>query len=59
MIGLQFHPEVTAANVREWIAHEAPGDGRYVQTGDEMLRDLERFAEANRLMHALLERWIG
>jgi GMP synthase-like glutamine amidotransferase len=52
---IQFHLEVTAANARDWLAHEAPPPARYVQTGAAMLGHVERFAANNRLMHRLLD----
>lgn len=56
VLGLQFHPEVTAADARVWLAHETPAPAAYVQTAETMLEDLERFALNNRLMIRLLER---
>ena len=58
VIGLQFHLEVTAADARLWFQHETPKPERYVQTPDFILQDIERFAANNRLMHALLDRWL-
>ncbi|MGH8455795.1 MAG: type 1 glutamine amidotransferase [Stenotrophobium sp.] len=58
VIATQFHLEVTAANARDWLAHEQPAPARYVQTPEEMLREIPRFAENNRLMLSLLERWL-
>lgn len=58
VVGLQFHLEVTAADARVWFQHEQPAPARYVQTPDEILRDLERFALNNRLMLSLLARWL-
>lgn len=52
--GIQFHLEVTAANARVWFEHERPAPARYVQTPDEILRDVTRFADNNRLMLKLL-----
>lgn len=56
VIGLQFHPEVTASNVRDWLAHETVTPARYVQTPADMLSDIPRYAVINRLMLTLLER---
>ncbi len=53
--GIQFHLEVTAANARDWFAHERPAASRYVQAPDEILAALPNFAENNRLMLKLLE----
>ena len=56
VIGLQFHPEVTASNVRDWLAHESVTPAPYVQTSEQMLGDIPRYAVINRLMLTLLER---
>lgn len=56
VVGLQFHPEVTAADVRLWFEHETPEPGAYVQTAREALADIARFAQINRLMLQLLDR---
>lgn len=58
VIGLQFHLEVTAADARVWFEHGVPRPRRYVQTPDFILSDLRRFAENNRLMSTLLDRWL-
>ncbi|MGH8506100.1 MAG: type 1 glutamine amidotransferase [Stenotrophobium sp.] len=52
---IQFHLEVTAANARVWLAQEPLTPARYVQTAEEILSDIGRFAENNRLMVKLLE----
>ncbi len=56
VVGLQFHPEITAANARVWFEHERPAPGRYVQTPEEILRELPYFAQNNRQMYRLLAR---
>lgn len=56
IVGIQFHPEVTAANARVWFEHERPEPSRYVQTPEEILRELPYFADNNHLMIKLLER---
>ncbi len=56
VLGLQFHPEVTAADARRWLLGETLEAARYVQTGPQILEDLGRFASANRLMVSLLDR---
>lgn len=56
VIGLQFHPEVTASNVRDWLAHEQPAAARYVQTPAAMLDEIPRYAVINQLMLKLLQR---
>ena len=58
VVGLQFHLEVTAADARVWFEHGVPRPRQYVQTPEFILSDLERFAENNRLMTALLDRWL-
>lgn len=59
VVGIQFHLEVTAANAREWFAHESPAPDTYVQAPAEILADLDAFAANNRLMLRLLENWLG
>ena len=54
---IQFHLEVTAADARVWFAHERPAPARYVQAPETILADLDRFAENNRLMLRLLEKF--
>lgn len=56
VIGLQFHPEITAADARVWFEHERPTPARYVQTPEFILADVGRFAANNRLMLQLLDR---
>lgn len=56
VLGLQFHPEVTASNVRDWLLHERVTSARYVQTPEQMLDNIPRYAQINRLMLKLLER---
>lgn len=55
VVGIQFHLEVTAANVRDWFAVEQPTPNTYVQTPEEILPRLSWFAESNRLMEQLLD----
>lgn len=59
VIGLQFHPEVTASNVRDWLAHEAVAPAAYVQTPEQMLGDIPRYAAINRLMLRLMEQLVS
>lgn len=54
-VGLQFHLEVRAADVKRWLAEDAPTPARHVQSREEMLRDGARFRLNNRLMCQLLE----
>lgn len=56
-LGLQFHLEVTHADAQRWLALEAPPADRYVQPAQEMLREPERFAQMNRRMEHILERF--
>ena len=61
VIGLQFHLETTPDSARDLIKHggdELDGS-RYVQTAEQMLADAEYFSASNRLMTALLDRWLG
>lgn len=55
---IQYHFEVTAANAREWFEHERPSPARYVQTPEYILGELDRFAQNNRLMLRLLDRFV-
>lgn len=59
VVGLQFHPEVTAAGVRRWLADETIEPGPYVQTREAILADLARFGAINRLLIRLLERFLA
>lgn len=52
---IQFHLEVTAANARIWFEHEQPAPSRYVQAPQDILSDIARFADNNRLMLQLLD----
>lgn len=56
VLGLQFHPELTAADARRWLVGEQLQPARYVQSNEQILSDLARFAAANRLMVRLLDR---
>lgn len=56
VLGLQFHPEVTAANARAWLDDEPPAPGPYVQRPEAMLAEVARFGAMNRLLLRLLDR---
>lgn len=58
-LGLQFHLEVTYADAQRWLAVDAPATARYVQPAAEILRDPERFAQNNRWMERILERFVA
>lgn len=58
VLGLQFHLEVTAADARRWLAEETPAAAAYVQTPDQILQRIDRFALNNRLMLRLLDRFL-
>jgi GMP synthase-like glutamine amidotransferase len=58
VLALQFHLETTPETARALI-ESCPADlapARWVQSGDEMLRDAGRFRGINRAMDAVLER---
>ena len=55
---IQFHLEVTAANARDWFEHERPAPARYVQAPEDVLKALPNFAQNNRLMLKLLEKFV-
>lgn len=59
VLGLQYHPEVTAANVRAWLKDEHLEAAGHVQSPQRMMEALPLFAEANRLTYHLLERWFA
>jgi GMP synthase-like glutamine amidotransferase len=56
--GLQFHLEMTVEGARAIVAHDSAdlAAGPFVQRADELLRDPDRFARANRLLDDLLDR---
>lgn len=58
-LGLQFHLEVTHEDAQRWLAVDAPAADRYVQPAAEILRDPERFAQNNRWMERILERFVA
>nr|WP_277346226.1 type 1 glutamine amidotransferase [Solimonas marina] len=58
VVGIQFHLEVTAADAQRWFGHERPQPGRYVQSPERVLAELDAFADNNRLMLRLLANWL-
>ncbi len=61
VLGLQFHLEATAAWAQRLIAHcsdELDGS-TYVQSGNEILAEPNRFEASNRVMAQLLDIWIS
>lgn len=58
IVGIQFHLEVTAANARDWFAHERVTPDTYVQAPEAILGALDKFAINNRLMLRLLDHWL-
>jgi GMP synthase-like glutamine amidotransferase len=58
-LGLQFHLELTEADVRRWLTPDAPDPDRYVQSAEEILRDPQRFDTNNRVMTDLLDRFFA
>lgn len=58
VVGLQFHPEITAADARTWFERGHPRPAPYVQPAEFVLGELPRFGLGNRLMRKLLDRWL-
>ena len=59
VLGLQFHLEVAKANAEEWFRHEQPAPARYVQAPQQILAQEANFADNNRWMEAILERFFA
>ncbi len=59
VLALQFHLEVTPADIEEMVVHcgKAMGSGPYVQTRADMLATPSRFDAANALLETLLDSW--
>ncbi|MDE2148640.1 MAG: type 1 glutamine amidotransferase [Gammaproteobacteria bacterium] len=57
VLGLQFHLEVGAEDAARWLALSPPPPGRYVQAAAEVLGQPQRFADNQRWLTALLERF--
>lgn len=54
-LGLQFHLELTPSAVAELVAQGEAPVGRFVQRGAEILREPNRFKDANRLLETVLD----
>ena len=59
VLAVQYHPEVTAANVRRWLSDEHLDAASGVSHPQQMAEDLAAFATANRLTYAMLDRWFS
>ncbi|MDZ4078974.1 MULTISPECIES: type 1 glutamine amidotransferase [Hydrocarboniphaga] len=59
VLALQYHPEVTAANLRRWLSDEHLDAASGLPHPAGMAEDLAAFATANRLTYAMLDRWFG
>ncbi|HEX4871792.1 MAG TPA: type 1 glutamine amidotransferase [Nevskiaceae bacterium] len=59
ILALQFHPEVTAAEVALWLRHETPTPAPTVQTAAQMLAPLADYAAGQRRLDALMQRFCG
>ncbi|HEX8235712.1 MAG TPA: type 1 glutamine amidotransferase [Abditibacteriaceae bacterium] len=58
VVGLQFHLEYTREGAQELLhCADELGDGPYIQTAEEMLRNNERFAQSNALLGGILDRF--
>lgn len=55
VLALQFHPEMSVKTVRAILAHEVPAPGRYVQPGEEILREAKKFERAGEVLGRVLE----
>ncbi|HET6463288.1 MAG TPA: type 1 glutamine amidotransferase [Candidatus Krumholzibacteria bacterium] len=61
VVGIQFHLEVTAADVASMCAHgghDLP-EGPYVQTVEKMRSFTDEYESSHQLMVTLLDRWMG
>ncbi len=59
VLALQYHPEVTAANVHRWLADEHLDAASDLPSPRHMATALDSFAAANRLTQHLLDRWLA
>ena len=57
VVGLQFHPEVTAESVRAFIDSEPQGlpSGRYVQTPEQIMAGVSFVGEVHRALEGLMD----
>lgn len=59
VLGLQFHLEATTTWAQRLISHcsDELDNSTYVQTGEQMLAQPQRFTDSNRIMTELLDVW--
>ncbi len=53
VLGLQFHMEVSAADVERFVENGSPDPARYVQGAAEMAADAQRYADSTRFAELL------
>ncbi len=61
VVGLQFHPEVTAEGLAQMLRHEGHEivGGKYVQTPEEMLSPLRPYRENESLLSEVLDKLVA
>jgi len=59
IVGLQFHLEVTAADVDAWSDHVPKEEGRFIQTTDEMRAGMGHVKETHPALYTLLDAMAG
>lgn len=60
IVGFQFHPEATEEVATAFITAEGElGEGRYVQSASQILRDPARFEAQRQRWFAFLDHWLG
>lgn len=61
VVGFQFHTEMRQEDARRLIEHNMDElkPGPYVQSGEQMLEQPERFADTNKWMEQFLDRFLG